>query len=56
MEEIRGEYFRIAGDPDYGKLSKKDFTAINDGARVDLDEYRQGFGAGLRHVEGSQAG
>ena len=32
-------YFRIAGDPDYGKLSKKDFTAINDGARVDLDEY-----------------
>src|SRR5664279_4019362 len=32
-------YFRIAGDPHYGKLSKKDFSAINDGARVDLDEY-----------------
>src|SRR3954451_14641948 len=28
-------YFRIAGDPHYGKLSKKDFSAINDGARVD---------------------
>jgi cysteinyl-tRNA synthetase len=32
-------YFRIAGFPEYGKLSKKDFTAINDGARVDVDEY-----------------
>ncbi len=32
-------YFRIAGFPEYGKLSKKDFTAITDGARVDLDEY-----------------
>jgi cysteinyl-tRNA synthetase len=32
-------YFRIAGFPEYGKLSKKDFLAINDGARVDLDEY-----------------
>ncbi len=32
-------YFRIAGFPEYGKLSKKDFSAINDGARVDLDEY-----------------
>jgi cysteinyl-tRNA synthetase len=32
-------YFRIAGFPDYGKLSKKDFSGINDGARVDLDEY-----------------
>jgi cysteinyl-tRNA synthetase len=32
-------YFRIAGFPEYGKLSKKDFTAISDGARVDLDEY-----------------
>ncbi len=32
-------YFRIAGFPEYGKLSKKDFGAINDGARVDLDEY-----------------
>jgi cysteinyl-tRNA synthetase len=32
-------YFRIAGFPEYGKLSKKDFTGINDGARVDVDEY-----------------
>jgi cysteinyl-tRNA synthetase len=32
-------YFRIAGFPEYGKLSKKDFSAITDGARVDLDEY-----------------
>jgi cysteinyl-tRNA synthetase len=32
-------YFRIAGFPEYGKLSKKDFTGITDGARVDLDEY-----------------
>ena len=32
-------YFRIAKFPQYGKLSKKDFTGITDGARVDLDEY-----------------
>jgi cysteinyl-tRNA synthetase len=32
-------YFRIARDPDYGKLSKKDFDGIEDGARVDVDEY-----------------
>ncbi len=32
-------YFRIAGDPGYGKLSKKDFEGIEDGARVDVDEY-----------------
>src|ERR1700742_2995700 len=32
-------YFRIAGFPEYGKLSKKDFLSISDGARVDLDEY-----------------
>jgi cysteinyl-tRNA synthetase len=31
-------YFRIAGFPEYGKLSKKDFSSISDGARVDLDE------------------
>ncbi len=28
-------YFRIAGDPEYGKLSKKDFAGITDGAGVD---------------------
>jgi cysteinyl-tRNA synthetase len=32
-------YFRIAGFPEYGKLSKKDFLSISDGARVDVDEY-----------------
>src|SRR6202045_916932 len=32
-------YFRIAKFPGYGKLSKKDFAGISDGARVDLDEY-----------------
>jgi len=32
-------YFRIASFPEYGKLSKKDFTGITDGARVDVDEY-----------------
>jgi cysteinyl-tRNA synthetase len=32
-------YFRIAGFPEYGKLAKKDFSGISDGARVDLDEY-----------------
>jgi cysteinyl-tRNA synthetase len=34
-------YFRIAKDPDYGKLSKKDFEGIEDGARVDVDEYEK---------------
>jgi cysteinyl-tRNA synthetase len=32
-------YFRIARFPAYGKLSKKDLAGIEDGARVDLDEY-----------------
>ncbi|QNI32780.1 cysteine--tRNA ligase [Alloacidobacterium dinghuense] len=32
-------YFRIAKFPEYGKLSKKDFSGIADGARVDVDEY-----------------
>jgi cysteinyl-tRNA synthetase len=32
-------YFRIAKFPEYGKLSKKDFAGIADGARVDVDEY-----------------
>lgn len=34
-------YFRIARFPQYGKLSKKDFTGIADGARIDLDEYEK---------------
>src|SRR5450755_3247692 len=32
-------YFRIAKFPPYGKLSKKDFSNMLDGARVDIDEY-----------------
>jgi len=32
-------YFRIAKFPAYGKLSKKDFSSMLDGARVDVDEY-----------------
>ncbi len=34
-------YFRIAKFPGYGKLSKKDFAGMEDGARVDLDEYEK---------------
>ncbi len=32
-------YFRIAKFPQYGKLSKRDFAGMEDGARVDVDEY-----------------
>ncbi len=34
-------YFRIAKFPAYGKLSKKDFAGLEDGARVDVDEYEK---------------
>jgi cysteinyl-tRNA synthetase len=34
-------YFRIATFPEYGKLSKKDFAGMTDGARVDVDEYEK---------------
>src|SRR5947199_8145385 len=34
-------YFRIAKFPGYGKLSKKDFGGMEDGARVDVDEYEK---------------
>jgi cysteinyl-tRNA synthetase len=34
-------YFRIARFPGYGKLSKKDFAGMADGARVDVDEYEK---------------
>jgi len=34
-------YFRIAKFPRYGKLSKKDFEGMEDGARVDVDEYEK---------------
>src|SRR5271156_6166441 len=34
-------YFRIAKFPTYGQLSKKDFAGMEDGARVDVDEYEK---------------
>jgi cysteinyl-tRNA synthetase len=34
-------YFRLAAFPEYGKLSKKDLPGMEDGARVDLDEYEK---------------
>jgi len=34
-------YYRIAKFPEYGKLSKKDFAGMEDGARVDVDEYEK---------------
>jgi cysteinyl-tRNA synthetase len=34
-------YFRIAKFSAYGKLSKKDFAGMEDGARVDVDEYEK---------------
>jgi cysteinyl-tRNA synthetase len=34
-------YFRIAKFPEYGKLSKRDFDGMEDGARVDVDEYEK---------------
>ena len=34
-------YFRIAKFPSYGKLSKRDFAGMEDGARVDVDEYEK---------------
>src|ERR1700691_560033 len=34
-------YFRIAKSRAYGQLSKKDFAGMEDGARVDVDEYEK---------------
>ena len=34
-------YFRLTSFPEYGKLSKKDFGGMEDGARVDVDEYEK---------------
>jgi cysteinyl-tRNA synthetase len=34
-------YFRLKSFPEYGKLSKKDFSGMEDGARVDVDEYEK---------------
>jgi cysteinyl-tRNA synthetase len=34
-------YFRLKSFPGYGKLSKKDLSGMEDGARVDVDEYEK---------------
>ncbi len=34
-------YFRLAAFPEYGKLSKKDLSGMEDGARVELDRYEK---------------
>ena len=34
-------YFRLAAFPAYGKLSKKDLSGMEDGARIDVDEYEK---------------
>jgi cysteinyl-tRNA synthetase len=34
-------YFRLASFPAYGNLSKKDLSGMEDGARVDVDEYEK---------------
>ena len=34
-------YFRLRAFPEYGKLSKKDLSGMEDGARVDVDEYEK---------------
>ena len=34
-------YFRLAAFLEYGKLSKKDLSGMEDGARVDVDEYEK---------------
>src|SRR5205807_1587906 len=47
-------YFRIAKFPDYGKLSKKDFAGMEDGARVDVDEPGQLLYPARLGAQGSQ--
>ena len=34
-------YFRLSAFTEYGKLSKKDLSGMEDGARVDVDEYEK---------------
>jgi len=47
-------YFRIAKFPEYGKLSKKDFAGMEDGARVDVDEYEKDSARDFCPVESRQ--
>jgi len=49
-------YFRIAKFPEYGKLSKKDFKGMLDGARVDLDEYDKDSARDFALWKGPKAG
>ncbi len=39
--EDGSSYFRLSAFPGYGKLSKKDLSGMEDGARVDVDEYEK---------------
>jgi cysteinyl-tRNA synthetase len=41
MTEDGSWYFRLSAFPEYGKLSKKDLSGMEDGARVDVDEYEK---------------
>ena len=49
-------YFRIAKFPEYGKLSKKDFSGMLDGARVDVDEYDKDSARDFALWKGPKAG
>lgn len=49
-------YFRIAKFPQYGKLSKKDFSGMLDGARVDVDEYEKDSARDFALWKGPKAG
>ena len=49
-------YFRIARFPEYGKLSRKDFEGIEDGARVDIDEYEKDAARDFALWKASKAG
>src|SRR5258708_8255754 len=40
-EDEGSSYFGLAKFPEYGKLSKKVLAGMNDGARVDVDEYEK---------------
>ena len=48
-------YFRLASFPEYGKLSKKDLSGMEDGARVDVDEYEKDSARDFALVESGQA-
>src|SRR5438128_4715429 len=49
-------YFRIAKFPEYGKLSKKDFAGMEDGARVDVDQYEKDSARGFALWKAPKAG